>query len=115
MSYVYQYTPTFDKHRKAASSYSNMVTGVNGELDSAIGKLNNISSMLSASKNSSNDLLTFNVASSSKEIISELQTVKSKLSSYSSALSGRAKTYDEQEKNEWIALNKKMMAKKEKT
>lgn len=107
MSRVFNYTPIFNKHSNAAAAYSSMVTGVNADLDSAIGELNHVASMLNVDKNNSNDLLTFNVASSSSEIIGEMEAVKSKLSSYSSALAGRAKTFDEQEKNDWIALNRK--------
>lgn len=102
-----KYMPVFNKHQKSAAAYSSMVTGVNGQLDSAIGELNRVSSMLVTDKKGSNDLLTYNVAASSEEIKSEIEAVKSTISSYASALEGQAKTFDEQERNDWIALNKK--------
>ncbi len=97
--------PVFNRHKLSAENFSSMVQGVNSQLDSAIGELNHIGSMLSAGCAEGNDLLTYNVASSSEAIKGQLEGVKATLSTCASALEGQAQKFDTEEQNNWIAEN----------
>ena len=90
-----------NKYSKQASTYSGIVTTVDGSLSSALSEINQVSSVLSVGKASANDLLTVNVIAGSEEIKSEISTVQSKLGSYKSLISSKARSLDELEKIEY--------------
>ena len=90
-----------NKYKNQASSYSNVVNKVNGSLNSALGEIDKVSSLLSVGKASANDLLTINVISGSEEIKGELTSIQSKLGSYESLILGKAVELDQEEKREY--------------
>jgi hypothetical protein len=103
-----------DKYKNQATSFSNGVTNASSTLDSAIDELNNVSSSLELGKNSSNDLLTTNVVSSSEEIKSEIESIKSSINGHSDLISAKATELDEIEKAKYEAYLRQQEAFKRK-
>lgn len=91
-----------NKYRAQASAYAGMISTVNGSLGAAIGKLGNASQTLGFNKKGSNDLLTTNVLASSEEVKNIVNSVTSNLSAYSTAVSGKAETLDEEERQLYL-------------
>ena len=91
-----KYIPNYYKNQ--AAKYSGVVNKVNGKLDGAMSAISSINSILSVGKDSSNDLLTYNVISGNEEIKNEIMTIQSNLGIYNALINAKAGELDKEEK-----------------
>ena len=98
-----------NKYRNQAGAYGGMIGGITGSLSDALSELGRSESVLGLGKKKVNDLLTYNVISSTAFAKAEINSLKSDLSSYSSLISAKAVQLDEEAKQEylkWLEIQK---------
>ena len=98
-----------NKYRNQAGAYGGMIGGITGSLADALSELGISESVLGFDKKEVNDLLTYNVISSTTAAKTEINSLKSDLSSYNSLISAKAVQLDEEAKQEylkWLEIQK---------
>ena len=105
-----------NKYRNQAGAYGGMIGGITGSLADALSELGISESVLGFDKKEVNDLLTYNVISSTTAAKTEINSLKSDLSSYNSLISAKATELDDEARQEylrWLAMQKAKKNKKD--